>query len=350
MGREGAREVPRAEGLRRPWLRRCLWLLALPAGILMLVHLVGGSREGMGDGSVSLRAKALKPILSLYWQSLYCEPLQLSGIETYRAFVKPADPFPGNTSTAAALLSKRPCFHELLAAFNPLPSPHLPQLVPGVEGIFILHNSRLRERKEALLSQLSKSGLAGAVTWVDWVGPEFIKALDAQQRRCLFRETLDKKDLSFLALNLAHFWVQYHTMVRGLKNVIIMEDDAAFCSPETLNRSLAELVAEALTLDEGYSIVQLSGCPCGQPLRKPDPDTRRTSKVFGPGFPNRCSAGYLLSLKGATALVQQQVGRSGLDRVCDQQIDYLGTETTFWSWPYLWFQACKGERSYYPPP
>lgn len=145
---------------------------------------------------------------------------------------------------------------------------------------------------------------------------------------------------------LAHFWVHYYVMLRGLTNVIIMEDDAYFCAAETLNSSVAELLAEVRTLDPNYSIVQLSGCPCGHPLRKPHPASRKTSHIFGPGFPNRCTGGYLLSLKGATALVQQQLMRR-LNRPSDHQLDSIGTETSYWRWPYLWFQGCSsGERSY----
>lgn len=229
------------------------------------------------------------------------------------------------------------CAHQVLSQYDPVPPPALKLTLPKVDAVFVLHAPVLENRRNVLKAELAKAGLIDSATWVTWFNKNDLGnmgELDEEVRKCFFAQP-NMFSAGVRSLSMKHLWVYTHMMRKGLQNVVVMEDDAAFNygSFPSPAQSLNDLVAE---VPHDYDMVQLSGC-LGMHAGK----NKINEHLYGPGYASRCASGYLVSLKGATAMAER-IFKTGIDLPADHEINQIGKAAGYWYEPYLWDQSELG--------
>lgn len=213
--------------------------------------------------------------------------------------------------------------HPIHACFNtsdvfPKSSP----LISGLDKIYVIHWSKLQERKTLMTARLS------AVLPSSWQQKNFVafvvqydgdKLQLPQEMRCIAQDYAQNLTRGVLSVTTKHF-VAYHDIVmHGYSAALIMEDDADF-SAGAVGRLEQVLVA----LPSRWSNCFVSGCmgnasnyvhSCGEGLVCKQPL----------GIGSNCAYGYLISQRGA----QQMLATMPVRTTPDFQMNYAATWPSF---------------------
>mmetsp|Transcript_74104 Transcript_74104/g.167906 ORF Transcript_74104/g.167906 Transcript_74104/m.167906 type:complete len:283 (+) Transcript_74104:41-889(+) len=243
----------------------------------------------------------------------------------------------------------RPCLPPVMEQYDPEPPAALRNAVPGVDAVFVVHAPGLTMRREALEKELVRVGLNDSVTWVTWFNKDFINGLSKEMRSCLIAKQkwygVGSLSNGTISLALKHLWVYWQVRRRGYQRAVVMEDDAVFSPKARIIRDLWESAEWAATVP--FSLLHFSACS-GHHDRPTDKNKRKTAHIWGPGYHSRCTAGYMVSNKGAKALLDNVYGRPGvgIDRPSDHQQNTIGKGSGYWYEPLLWKQSNLGGVSH----
>jgi len=221
------------------------------------------------------------------------------------------------------------------------------QVLPGYDGLFVIHYNRLIERRVALEKSLARMGLQNVASWVDWLNKEDVDRMDDPSKRCLNSLGYDGYP-GLMSLNLKHLWVYWYTATHKLQNVLVMEDDPLFQTDVNIVTRLHEIVTQ---LPRNYSIAYVGTCSTWEHsvhswkvngrLGNRVPDTT----LFGPGYPSRCANGYVLSERGAREMLRFIIS-TGIHLPPDNIQDEVLSPGSYWTEEALWKQTDLGGMSY----
>jgi len=221
------------------------------------------------------------------------------------------------------------------------------QVLPGYDGLFVIHYNRLIERRVALEKSLARMGLQNVASWVDWLNKEDVDRMDDPSKLCLNGLGYDGNS-GLMSLNLKHLWVYWYTASHKLQNVLVMEDDPLFQTDVNIVTRLHEIVTQ---LPRNYSIAYVGTCSTWEHsvhswkvngrLGNRVPDTT----LFGPGYPSRCANGYVLSERGAREMLLFMIN-TGIHAPADNMQDEVLSQGSYWTEEPLWKQTDLGSISH----
>lgn len=248
------------------------------------------------------------------------------------------------------------CARDLFGQHAPEPpnSRGMRELLPGIDAFYIIHDVAHDKRKTRLQNVMKSSRLGDIATWVTWFSEEHIGNVPHQQLSCVFNqsyaEPLFSQSISApLSRNLKHLWV-YHEMVRrGLKSVLVMEDDVVFREKtEELLDNMRELTK---TLPEDYGVVMLGDDDLSQGHRWRAQEIEQSfiskhaaqkvsEHLYRGGLGHRGASGYLIDGESASKLLRYVHQESKADAEADALMENaLGVDAFFWYEPPLWIQS-----------
>ena len=196
---------------------------------------------------------------------------------------------------------------ELLNASNfrseggPVVSPHL-----GVDAIYVTHYPKLKQRRLALDKELRKELSSSAATWIIGLNKEDIYFRGVNSSLVLRRAHLESTQAE-ISLMLKHFAAYFHILEHDFKKALVFEDDVTFAKGEWKRHGgAAQLIRDANP--DQFDAIFVAGCGDGDSLGVDAVDRRyncmqQDKTRIVQTNEARCSAGYVISRKGAEKMI-----------------------------------------------
>ena len=196
---------------------------------------------------------------------------------------------------------------ELLNASNflheggPVVSPHL-----GVDAMYVTHYPKLKQRKLALDKNLREELGPSAATWIVGLNKEDIYSRGVNtslvRRQAHFESTQAE-----ISLMLKHFAAYFHMLEHDFKKVLVFEDDVAFTKGMWGKRGRAAQLIRGANPDQ-FDAIFVAGCGDSGSVGVDAVDRRyscmkQSETRIVKAKEARCSAGYLISRKGAEKMI-----------------------------------------------
>ncbi|CAE8647929.1 unnamed protein product [Polarella glacialis] len=214
----------------------------------------------------------------------------------------------------------------------------LPEAVPGLNRIFILHYPKLTARRARCDQQLAEHGLANSSFFMAVLNkPD----LTADILSCLVRPVgQTHTSLGAQSLAIKHLWAYYHCWKGNHQHCLVMEDDFEF-KVASMKNSLASLMQET---PPDYTTVHVSVCLNMHDFGHVVPRTH----LHGPGKSSRCTSGYLVSKHGAELMLRRVfTDLHGITMPADHQQNGVIDTGGYWYEPPMMIQSdLGGVRSY----
>jgi len=243
------------------------------------------------------------------------------------------------------------CIDDMFSHFDPPLTGEIANVLPGYDNLFVVHYNKLTKRRAALEDLLVTVGLQDVAIWVDWLNKDDIVVSDTSAfHRCVDILGYDEGvHAALMSLNLKHMWIYWYTVRHKLQKVLVMEDDPLFRQNTNIVDKLTQLVKE---IPDDYWIVYVGECPDynHSVYSWKLPDGRLGSRVFntslfGPGYPSRCTGGYVISEQGARNMLKF-ISDKGVTKDADMLQEEVLTPGSFWNEQPLWSQTDLGGVSH----
>lgn len=230
-------------------------------------------------------------------------------------------------------LDIKDCVAEQLEKYNPPAQSPL----PGIDALLVVHYSKLKDRRAQMEKVLESEGMLDKAIFVTWFDKE---DMTKENQECLVSPTFkSKRGEGAKSLSLKHLWAYNYVIKNGLKNALVLEDDAMPIAPG-VHADLEKVMAVA---PESYDMLAL-----GTKRTKTEPvmaGATVNEHWKGPGWKGGATSSYIISQEGAQRMVKSIMeDHKGVSSASDAQQGLL-LPKTYWVSKHLYYQNELGGGS-----